>query len=548
MHKVQGQALPAALSALVLTLTLLAVFPQRGSAIPAFSRQYGTSCSTCHLDFPKLNDFGKAFKDAGFKFPKDDESMIKVPPVMLGAPAQADLWPHAIWPGKIPGMPPIGLRMNNFFHVVGKKANSFQFVPPAGSTSFTPSAPAFIPRTDFATGLFSIFTAGNFGSDIAFWVDDDISVAGDNSGGGLGDGYLRFVNLSRFLHLPADSFSLRAGQFELDLPFSQARTWNITPWDIYTQANVGVMNSLFPQQNVNNIFTFAGAARGVEISGGHHYGGYWYSVAAVDQNTTGAAAGSDFVPSATGGNNGGLGFTSDANFKDLYGRFMYRFNLERNKESRNAIQAAGSTGPRDHTYLSLGTYYLYGRAVQRFVGVLPTDVTVNTLLTAREPFYRVGGDFSFNYRTFNVFGLYMYGRDHNLVPVDASGTPFAANPVAFIHGVPATFGGGFVQADYLAYPWLMLIMRYDSVNSEADRINGLAGITGTPFFGPVKATRNRFTPGVQVLIHANIKASFEYAIRARQQIAAGVNPITGAPVIISPFRVNTATAGLEFVY
>ena len=29
-------------------------------AIPAFSRQYGTSCSTCHVDFPKLNDFGKA--------------------------------------------------------------------------------------------------------------------------------------------------------------------------------------------------------------------------------------------------------------------------------------------------------------------------------------------------------------------------------------------------------------------------------------------------------------------------------------------------------
>ena len=51
---------------------------------------YGTSCSTCHLDFPKLNDFGKAFKDAGFKFPKDDESMIKIPPVMLGAPANAE--------------------------------------------------------------------------------------------------------------------------------------------------------------------------------------------------------------------------------------------------------------------------------------------------------------------------------------------------------------------------------------------------------------------------------------------------------------------------
>ncbi len=550
MCKLRVQALLVVVPFAV-TLALILAVPQRGDAIPPFSRQYGTSCSTCHLDFPKLNDFGKAFKDAGFKFPKDDESMIKIPPVMLGAPAQKDLWPHAIWPGTIPGLPPIGLRMNNYFQVTGNNRNNFQFVPTSTSTTFTPTAPTLIPRTDFETGFFSIFTAGNFGSDIAFWVDDDISVAGSNSGGGLGDGYLKFVNLGRLWHMPADSFSLRVGQFELDLPFTQARSIDISPYDIYTQANVGVMNSLFAQQNVNNVFTFAGAGKGVEISGGHHYGGYWYSLAAVDQNTTGTASGSDFVPSATGGNNGGVGFVSDANFKDLYGNFMYRFNLERNKESRDAIQAAGPMGPRDHTYLSLGAYYFYGRAVQRMVGVLPTNAAINTLLTAREPFYRTGPYFSFNYRTFNVYGLYMYGRDHNLVPVDATGTPFPAAPVlpvSFIHGVPATFGGGFVQADYLIYPWTMLIMRYDAVNSQADFINGLAGITGTPFFGPVRATRNRFTPGVQFLIHANIKASFEYQVRAQQHITAGINPITGLPVVIPPFRTNTATVGLEFVY
>src|ERR1035438_2632911 len=65
----------------VLALLLLTPFLLTTSslAIPAFSRQYGTSCTTCHVDFPKLNDFGKAFKDAGFKFPKDDESFLKVP-------------------------------------------------------------------------------------------------------------------------------------------------------------------------------------------------------------------------------------------------------------------------------------------------------------------------------------------------------------------------------------------------------------------------------------------------------------------------------------
>ena len=73
---------------LVLVLALAFLFTERGNAIPAFSRQYQTSCSTCHIDFPKLNDFGKAFKDAGFKFPKDDETQLKVPHVLLGAPAQ----------------------------------------------------------------------------------------------------------------------------------------------------------------------------------------------------------------------------------------------------------------------------------------------------------------------------------------------------------------------------------------------------------------------------------------------------------------------------
>ena len=96
-------SLPAVVSSafLVIPISLLSL-SGRSYAIPAFSHQYHTSCTTCHIDFPKLNDFGKAFKDAGFKFPKDDETFLKVPAVMLGAPAQKDVWPHSVWPGEIP--------------------------------------------------------------------------------------------------------------------------------------------------------------------------------------------------------------------------------------------------------------------------------------------------------------------------------------------------------------------------------------------------------------------------------------------------------------
>ena len=77
-------------------------------------------------------------------------------------------------------------------------------------------------------------------------------------------------------------------------------------------------------------------------------------------------------------------------------------------------------GPRDHTYINLGSYWLYGRAVQRLSG--ETLEGVPTVLSARQPFYRVGGNFTFNYRCCLQFnGLYMYGHDYNLLPVDSTG-------------------------------------------------------------------------------------------------------------------------------
>src|SRR5207302_10196028 len=282
------------------------------------------------------------------------------------------------------------------------------------------------------------FTAGNFGSDIAFWVDDDFSVAGANSNGGLGDAYLKFVNLGRLLKLPTDALSLRFGQFELDIPFSQARTWNLSGWDIYDQTNFGT-----PSDNVNNGFAFSSPAQGVELSGGHNYRGYHYSLAIVNQNTSGTTASPANVSPQTS-------FASDSNFKDLYGRFSYRFNLERDPASRNEIQAAGATGPRDHTYLSLGTLYFYGRSVQRFQGPGGSSM----VLSSREPFYRVGGDFNFNYHTFNLFGQFFYGRDQII---------FLLSPP----GSSAHFSGGVLEADYLFYACVRSMMRCVRVNITA---------------------------------------------------------------------------------
>ena len=125
----------------------------------------------------------------------------------------------------------------------------------------------------------------------------------------------------------------------------------------------------------------------------------------------------------------------------------------------------------------------------------------------------------------------MYGHDVNL-SLDPSGTAFSS-------GVPAHFNGGFLEADYLALPWLMTIMRWDRVQSTADF---LLGQDSPNYYGAASTTRNRITPGVQFLIRANIKASFEYQVRPQQ---TGFDAI-GNPV--PPGRSNQAVAGLEWVY
>ncbi len=94
----------------------------------------------------------------------------------------------------------------------------------------------------------------------------------------------------------------------------------------------------------------------------------------------------------------------------------------------------------------------------------------------------------------------------------------------------------------------MTIMRWDAVNSTANRINGLpsASTITAATGGPYRSTRNRFTPGVQFLIHANIKASFEYQIQP-QFVVFNPNPATGLPVP-NIFRTNAAVTALEWVY
>ncbi len=431
--------------ALLLCLQI-AVAP-RAMAIPAFARKYETSCSTCHNNFPELNDFGEAFKKNGFKFPKDDEILAKQPPVLLGAPAQRQMFPRrAVYPGEIPGSLPIGFRFSGFASYNNKQ----------------PVALGFVPRSDlFAPDTFTLLAAGSLGQTLSFWIDDDLSVGGSGAGGGLGDGYLKANDLGRFLKLPKDTLNVRFGQFELDLPFSDARSINPTGYDVYDQASVAG-----PLGTTNNSFVFAEPQRGIEFGGYPHDGNFSWSVALMNGSNADAAF---------------------RNTKDVYIRVSQKFNLERDAKVRREVQAAGASGPRDHTSIRLGGFYYYGKNELNLDGQLYPGIGV-----IREPFYRAGGDFRFKYHSLELYGLGMHGHDQNLIP----------NPVLGLLeiGQPVTFTGGFVEAEAWFLPWLIGIMRYDGVNSYTDFLNGLSR----------NRTRSRYSPGVQMLVRNNIKAVFEY--------------------------------------
>ena len=464
----------------------------RASAIPAFSRKYQTSCTTCHNNYPELNDFGEAFKKNGFKFPKDDELFVKEPPVLLGAKAQKEAFPKAVYPGEIPGNIPIGFRYSGNFNYNSKR----------------PFAVGYLPRTDlFVPNTFTIIAAGTFGPNISFWIDNDISAGGSNGAAGLGDGYLKVNDLGRYIGLPKDTLNLRVGQFELDLPFSQARSINLTGYDVYGQASVALVNpncnvpalGSTPPCTTNNPFVFGIPQRGIEIGGYPNDGNFNWSIALVDGNN----------------NNGAV-----RNSKDVYIRVAQRLNLERDPEVRTEVQAAGPTGPRDHTSIRFGAFYYYGRNALNINQALFPGI--GTLGTVREPFYRVGGDVRLKYRNLELYGLGMYGHDQNLIP--------NVTATAFVGTTPVTFTGGFAQANYWFYPWLIGLMRYDWVTSPTDFQNGASK----------QSTRSRFSPGFQLLVRSNIKATFEYQRRFEQPVP-GTSPAQF-------FRGNGFISGIDYAF
>ncbi|MHB2008477.1 MAG: hypothetical protein ACYCOX_10580 [Acidobacteriaceae bacterium] len=462
----------------------------RATAIPAFARKYHTACPTCHNNWPELNDFGLAFKMNGFKFPKDDEDFVKEPPLMLGAPAQKEAFPHSMWPGELPILP-IAFRYSGYFNY-----NSPQ--PPA-----IIAADGFVPQTDiFEPNTFTIIAASSLGPSLEFWIDDDLATGGSGADGGLGDAYIKANNfIGYYLHVPKNDLNVRYGQFELDLPFTQARTINLTDYAIYDETAYVNPTGTGPLPGTTaNPFTFASPQRGIEFGGYPHQGYSWWTVSIVD------------------GENAlyGTAPLSARNSKDVYVNLWQGWNLERNPAIRKQIQASGPTGIHDHTWIKFNAFGYFGSNALNQGGTQFAG-----LPTIHEPFYRAGGAFDYRFRgDFELWGLMEHAHDSNEA-LNPTGT-------AFVSATPVTFSGGFLEAEYWFYPWLIGLMRYDGVNSPTDRLNGISRYD----------TRNIYSPGLQIYARPNIKLESQYSFSYQQ-------PVPGTNTF---YRDNQFISGVDFVF
>jgi hypothetical protein len=78
--------------------------PKSAQAIPPFAREYGVPCSTCHITVTRRNEFGDAFRRAGYRWPtklESDQDGRPIPPVEMRGASLLD--------GLLPARPPIGL-------------------------------------------------------------------------------------------------------------------------------------------------------------------------------------------------------------------------------------------------------------------------------------------------------------------------------------------------------------------------------------------------------------------------------------------------------
>ena len=300
------------------TSALLAV-AESASALPAFARRYGVACHFCHDGFPKLNNNGQRFKERGLRM------------------AQEDAFDAGAWLRSVP----IDARLQ-------------------GNLTFLEESDDF--TYFFGKGI----TAGSLGSRFAYWVDDGVFVDDVDDPPGQ-DSWIHTKPdnaWGRVELIKNGKLYVKGGRFELDLPFTQARTPNLFSYDIYF-TNAG-----------SEADTIGSYQQGGEVGGTYPNGFHW-SAAVVD-----------------GRNNESMEDIDDDVGKfdaNVFLRVAKRFEQHR-----------------------VGAFAYFGN----------NTLAQSPQIVWEDDVLRIGGDADLRFGRFNLYGVFMYGQNDNPIatPAQPDGT------------------------------------------------------------------------------------------------------------------------------
>ncbi len=437
-------------------------------AIPAFARKYQTSCGTCHEAYPRLNAIGESYRLNGFKF-ADDDLYIKEDPVELGDEAYKKLWPKAIWPGTIPGLPPIAIVLRSTYQI------------DIGGTNDARSEFIF-PETA------KILAAGAFGEHISFFFELGLDRSGGTAGHG-GDhgtassgtvtdiqGWVMFEDLLG----PDNLLNVRIGTVGMqEMGLFMARDHNrlsVNPY-LYSSWAMPAPTHHFAEalglaedgaEFTGNPFMLH-AQPGVEING---FGRRWrYAVGTVNGN--------------------GDEIRDNNSEKDIYWQLAYKigglgFDGSGGSDSG---QLADSESWRDNSII-LSTFGYWGTAGVSISGTTEDEHDEGhseaVTFDSSDQFWRIGFGAQGKYDDLTVRGGVVFGHNEN--------------PYGHLSGNAVESCSWFAEAEYVVLPWLIPYARFEGV--RLDLPQGVEGITA-------KQDRRRVIVGAKAQIRSNVTFTAE---------------------------------------
>jgi hypothetical protein len=70
------------LAGVLMAVVVSALLPTTSQAVPVFARKYGFSCTMCHSNFPRLNDYGVRYRENGYRLPgreNEEKTVLETP-------------------------------------------------------------------------------------------------------------------------------------------------------------------------------------------------------------------------------------------------------------------------------------------------------------------------------------------------------------------------------------------------------------------------------------------------------------------------------------